>query len=45
MGLFSVKQPKPRPEPRRETYYIEPTPETNPDEATQEAYIEQENRK
>lgn len=45
MGLFSITPKKKPSPPPRDTYYIEPTKEENPDEATQDKFIEQENQK
>lgn len=32
MGLFSIKKEKPKEEPRKDTYYIEPTQSEEPKE-------------
>lgn len=43
MGLFGIKQPKPKTEPKKDSYYIEPTEPK--EEENHEAWIEQENKK
>jgi len=44
MGFFSVKPTKPRPEPKKDSYYIEPT-EPNPEEESNKEWFEQEKQK
>lgn len=41
MGLFSIKKPKQREEPQKDTYYIEPTEE----EPKEESWFESEQNK
>jgi hypothetical protein len=46
MGFFTVTpKKKPKQEPPKDTYYIEPAKEPNPDEESHDTFVEQENQR
>jgi hypothetical protein len=45
MGLFTIDKPKMKKADARDTYYIEPTKESQEEQETHETYMEQEKDK